>query len=319
MMAYKQELRSSWGELFGLDICTLTDEQLSSIKVNKLVEFLDLDCRIENTIVNKLKNISLKEAIRLFSRFKELDKNLSDYPTLYASYNEYVRNKDEDLELESNKNWNIPNREKYLRWEWLDEESRDMELYRYANCMNSIVSETSLDYKWLYDNKRDLAISIAERITCEEGYGSSWSAKVHLITNMPEPMIDRFMVPLFKTKRNKELTFYALSNTNTPHKYIVKALRNIGKRKKAIPEIKVPLSKKVWKDMPSITRLNVMESVVYWAKNTTTLDFGDIKTEEDLKELLFSSFLRYTSRVERLLRVFSKRYCVPQTFSEDKQ
>lgn len=310
-MVYRKELRSGWGELFGLDICTLTDEQLSSIKVDKLVEFLDSDSRIENILINRLSDISLKEAIGLFGRFKELDKSLTDYSGLYTAYNEYVRDKDKVLELESKKNWGVHSRGDYLKWEWLDEKSRDMELARYANGNNSVIRETSLDYKWLYDNKRDLAISIAERIAGMKGYGSGWGAKAHFIANMPEPMIDQFMAPLFKHKRiNKELTFYALANLNTPHKYIVKALRNIGKRKKAIPSIKVPLNKRVWKDLPSITRLNVMESVIYWAENKLTLNFGDVKTEEDLKELLFSSFLRYTGRVERLLRVFSKRYCV---------
>lgn len=316
-MVYKKELRSSWGELFGLDICTLTEEQLLSIDITKLVEFLDLDARIEKVLVNKVHQVSHKDVAQAFVRFKELDKELSQYPVLYEAYNNYIRLNGDEM-VEACKEYHLPNRSDFVKWEWLDDRSRDIELNRYAKKEASIVRDTSLDYKWLYDNKTDLAIAIAERVM--SGNCVSWGAQGHLLSTMPEEMIDRFMVPIFKgeRKKNKELTFNVLTNPNTPHKYVVRALRNIGRRKKNVPRITVPLGKKVWKDIPSITRLNILESIMYYGANKESLNFDDINSEDEMKELLFSCFLRYYNRVERLLKVFTKRYCVPQNFEQDR-
>jgi len=317
-MVYKKELKSSWGELFGLDICTLTEEQLSSIDVNKVVEFLDADVRIEKILVNRINQISHREVAQVFTRFKELDKQLVQYPELYAAYNTHIRNNCDAMVEACKGEYYLPNRSDFVVWDWLDDKSRDIELSKYAQGESSVVNDTSLDYKWLYDNKNDLAMGIAERVM--KGSCVSWGAQGHLLATMPEEMIDTFMTPIFKgeQKKNKEVTFHVLQNPNTPHRYVVRALRNIGTRKKNVPKITVPLGKKVWKDIPSITRLNILESIMYWGENKTSLNFDDIKSEEEMKELLFSCFLRYYNRVERLLKTFDKRYCVPQIFEQDR-
>lgn len=306
-MGYKSTVGTSYGELYGLDIRSLTNDQLRAIDASKLIEFLNVDPRVEPIIVESIRKASTeKEAVGIFSRFKDIE-DIKQHQYLLREYNVYIRSREKSLTKQS-KAYGFPSRYHFIKWDWLDDATKDREIQRFLTDKSTSFSAEKVDYDSMFRTKPETARLIANKVMSQETY-VGWDSQTHLMATMPKNMMSEFMFPIFKDKKkHRELAFHTLSNKNLPHKYIVKAVRWISRRSKGLAPINVTLGKKVWEDIPTVTRLNCMESIIYYTPNRQSIDFGDLNTEDDIRTLLFSAVLKYHSRVERLINRFSSMY-----------
>lgn len=294
---YKTTLPSEWGTLFGLAPSDLTDEQLNKLAFPKLLEFLGADPRVETIICNKMAVVPVKELYR----FQEMEEQLANINSFKSGYNDLLRTRRH--EIDKNINDYYYGRNKMILWNLLDDDNKKYELSRWTSGISSIINEDTLDFKWLYSQDKVIADSIVEKILNKRNYNAS-PPLMNMIEFLPKEEYLRWLPKIFE--KGKYIFIHVLANENTPDDYILKTLRYVAKLTHP-PKIKVKISNAILNELPPVTRLEVLEKIIYSCnRNNIYLPFTEIKTSEDLKQMLFSAMTRHYDRVSNLVNSFNK-------------
>jgi hypothetical protein len=301
-MKYSQTC--AWGELFGLDIKSLSDEHLNNISPAKLIEFIKIDPRVEKIVGDKIINDT--KAMPALTAISSFEEEIATCQYFVSKYNELYAKISGDISKKLKSDYYY-NRGNYIYWGLLNEENRKIEFSIFSKSEDSIINVSNIDYDWLYKNDAALADSIIDRVMRDYPHPSS--AIIHLIKNIPVHKLDSFLPKLFK--EDKQVYMYALENPNLPEEYTSRALRVTTKRTK-IPNINAKITETVLKKLPTVTRLEVLESILrcghyqYRLSHVARgLKFEGI-TEEVLRNLLFGNVIRHNSRVENVIKRFKE-------------
>lgn len=297
--------RCEWGELFGLDIASLSNEQLDKIDVTKLIEFIKIDPRAEKIVSDKI--VSDKSAIGALTAISSFEDEIASCQYFVNKYNELYTKAGGELDKLIKNNYAY--RREYIYWKLLNEENKKIEFARWSKSEDSIVNTSNADYNWLYKHDPTLAESVMDRVLADSHSHNPSSAVLNLIQNVPIDKINVLMPKLFN--KDKQLYMYALENSNIPEEYAVRALRVTAKRTR-IPSIRVKITESILKKIPTVTRLEILESILRCGQfryrggsSASSLKFDGI-TEDVLRNLLFGNVVKHNSRVEGVLKRFKE-------------
>lgn len=305
---------SDWAQLFGIPIESLGENQLKHMDFQKLIEFLDVDPRVERVLGDKIAKASAED----LSKFKYFSReDLKEKPYVLLKYNESLREREE--QPENNNLYSGSLRSCFVFWELLDEENKRNEFERFSKGKSTIIDDSSIDYSWLYENYPELALSTAVKVlksarNISSHYDYYNSAYKHMVGSIPKEMADVIMPLVFE--QGKHIFSHALSCPHISDKMTVTALRAISNRRVGIPEIKVPITKAILDKLPPVMRLNCLNTMLFESPRAKNIKFVDIKTEDDIKALLFSSMLRHHGKVERIVRKFKQMFITEKKQNE---
>jgi hypothetical protein len=302
MYSYKTNLATDWGTLFGLNPKELTDEQFKNINFNKLIEFLDTDPRAENILCEKIMVAPITE----IQRIAEIYKTIPNFPNLLAKYNDFLKTRRHEI----NKDNSYGLREKLVIWDLLDDENKTQEYSSWLKGQRTIIREDIIDFRWLFNNNSILADDLVKKILGGVGQHSQFisHSALNLISNLPREEYIKALPEIFT--KSKYFYINALSNPETPDEYTIKALRAANVIT-TIPAVKAKINNCVLDQLPPIMRLNILEKIVQsgnsrctWQGDKKIKDnpLVDIKSPDDLKQLLFSSITKHSDRVSKLIK-----------------
>lgn len=298
--SYRYSANSDWGGLFGLDPGDLTEQQLKKIEFVKLIEFANKDSRVEK-IIGDMFNTCKAEDIKRINKLEE--KELLELPYLISQYNKCIRERCSVLDKQAEEEYSI-SRGDYIMWPILDKSNRGKEFSRWIDSKESVIDASSINYPWLYENYKWLADQVVEKVL-KTAVSFRPAAAIHMVTTLPEEPTLKYINRIFECDRN--IFAHALSNEFTPRKYIVKALREIA-GKKRVPGVRVTLDQSMLLELPPVMRLKVLESLLLHMRSGK-VTFSDIKTEEELKPLLFGTAIKHNARVQYVVKRF-KYLCI---------
>ena len=291
----KQSIASEWGSIFGLTASDLTDTQLEKISFGKLLEFVE-DPRAEKLLIAKLENAEAWEQERIYT----VEKELSALENFKITYNDWIR-KGCPKKSPVNENsyyYNYNYRQHAIRWSLLDDKNREAEFDTYLRGSYSIINFRDLDLQWGWSKQPEKTKELAVKVLKENGSPHDMN---RLLEKIPKEHTKE-LVPLLFQRKDKSFHVAALSSPHLSDRHIVKALKTWAKIVHN-PEIKAKIKISHLNRLPPITRLEVLEKLVYKNLSITT----DIQNEEELKQLVFSSMMKYYQRVQNLLKDY-KRY-----------
>lgn len=292
--------RAEWGDIFGLSPADLTSQQLMKIKLEKLVEFIPTDSRIDDVLSGKIAGAKLEEWTTL-STVKEPEE-LTKIPNTIVKYNELVREKCAAID-KLNKDDYYNNRERYIFWYLLDDYNKHDECTRWLNSEKSVFNPKDADFGWWYQKYPDTAEKMVVKVLSNANNNPSVASR--MVGLLPKDPLLRHIETVFKC--DKGVYMHALSNAETPKSYIIKALRSISGKRRRIPSINVELSKAILSTIPPVMRLGVLETLFFYMRGGT-VTFKDIQKSEDLDALLLGVAIKQNHRVQRLIQQFKHQY-----------
>jgi hypothetical protein len=275
---------AGWGELFGIPISSLTDEQIEHISFGKLIELIDLDPRVPPVICKKFK----ENHIGSFKQFDQIKDILLNSPDVVVEYNRYLARNKHTVDVSFN-------RKSLVVWDLLDEDNRKQEYHRWVDNKSSILSNNTIDYKWLEKNSPSLCDAVIQQVIKKRGWNTS--AFTHMLSSVSASKMKdvlKMLEPLAK-----HWAAYLLCSPYASKKQIILGLRAIHKRT-YLPTIKAPITAEVLKGLPPIMRLDIVEKIVSQYHNAQAITSN--VSEEELRTLLFPSIIRYSGRVERVVK-----------------
>jgi len=319
---------SKWGELYGLLPSDLTNEQLKKLSFKKLVEFAATDKRAEKLVAESLMTEDMNN-LRYLENLE--DKELQGLPLFLDKYNEFVVKRSKAIDGKTS-SWS-DDRTRWVRWELLNDKNRKREINRRLNGSRSVAILANIDYQWLRKSDVELAnktiLHVMDKGSTKEtlqmlstinhselyrehplvgaqlvtkSFKNSGKVLESIISKMPKEVYLAILPKLFEQPKGAYM--YAVCNPHTPKKQALKALRAIAK-KRSIPNIKIPIDVGMLKDLPPVTRLDILESIMRNVSKTEDLPFTDL-TEEKLRHMLFTAVIRHTNRVEFVVNTFNK-------------
>jgi hypothetical protein len=281
-------LNSKWGDIHGLNISDLPVELLKKIRFEKLLECIEDDPRVPHVIASRMLNENI-EAVKYIRYIPE--NIITKYKDIISVYNRY-------LEKNNDKINSLYNRSYLVLWYLLNETNRKIEIERWIDKRNSIVNDNTVDYKWLYTVYPETADQLVEQMWKQESrYKWQQNGVKHMIRNIPKHRTNDIMERVFKSK-NKDLHLEALGNPHLSKRHTIKALKVAAKRTN-IPNIKAEINKEILENLPTITRLEVIEKLV-----SHKIKIQDIKDKDEFKVLFLGSIMRYPQRVEYVVNRF---------------
>jgi len=293
---YRTCASADWGEFFGLTPEDLTIEQIKKIKFTKLLEIANQDSRVEKIIGDRIMKCEISD-LESLDRLEQDE--IDSLPYLVSQYNKCVRERSKDIEKKISEGY-YHRREKYIYWNWLNKSNKAKEFSRWLGKEDSIIEENSINYSWLYNNYPWLADKITEKILSKASNAYNQSAAIRLVVNLPEAPIKKYVARIFEAPSS--ISMHLLSNQYAPRDYIIKSLRAIA-GKKRIPKLNVTLDKSMLLELPSVMRLNLLESLLIHMRSGH-VKFSDINNEDELKPLLFGTAIKYNSRVQYVVNRF---------------
>lgn len=284
------------GDIFGLSPKDLTIEQLKVLRFEKLIECVSLDPRVPYMIaarmfgetpskVSYLRNLHADEVLRC--------------PQIVHSYNRYLDNYLANIESYA--------RQDILIWHMMEERHKTTEVNRWANNERSIVNDDNVDYDFLIErwpDKVDKKIGKFLKKLLEDEYykyGYGWNGVKHMIAAAPLKYIRPICGILFdkeNKKIHKDLQIIALSNRHLPKEYTILALK-LAAKKLYWPTINAHISKEVLEELPTVTRLNIIEKLIQ-----LQYPISGLRDESDFRALMFGATMRHPERVEKAVRFF---------------
>lgn len=283
---------NQWGDIFGLKTIDLSIELLKKISFEKLLECLENDSRVPHIISARMLNESV-EKIKYIHRIPI--NIILKFPNIVSIYNRYLEKNSKIIDKQSGYY-----RKYIVLWHMLNENNRKIEIERWMYKIPSIINENSIDYSWLYTTYPDTANRLTKEMWKQEGiYKYNQSGIKHMIRNIPKHRIKNDISRVFKSK-DKHLHLEALGNPHLPEEYITKALKIVAKRTN-IPIIKATITKKILEDLPTITRLEVIEKLI-----SSKTKIRGIKDKDEFRMLFLGSIMRYPQRVEYIVNRFDK-------------
>jgi len=288
---YKHSLNSEWGKLFGLSPLDLTEEQLNKLDFSKLVEFISEDQRVHKILEKQLFTVQVKELYRIY----EVQEELCNFSSLVEQYNICLRTRREEIDTQRDYYYG---REKIIIWNLLNDENKEYEVSRWASGLSSIINDSNIDYDWLYGKNKDLADKAVARLLNKDYYSYNYDTLINLISKLPKDEYVKLLPEIFK--KDKHIYIHSLNNPNTPKEYILTSLRAVAKLTRP-PDFTVKLSNEILNELPPITRLEVLEKIMYSCRNKGEVPLTDVNSPEDLKQLVFSSTTRHYDRVSKLI------------------
>lgn len=278
-----------YGSICGIHPSKLPIELLQEVDMEKLSECIKEDKRVEEIISTKIESSTIKKITFL--------KNISDddilqSPAILKAYNDCIKRSAKDLD------GSYVFRNDFIREKLLDNENKMNEVKRWLNGLDSVVNESSVDYTFLFEHFPDLADAKIKKILSEV-YTSR--GMYRMIATLPKNKIPEIFPEVMKRKTSVKI--HVLCNQYTPKEFIIKALKCIG-NKVNIPDIKIKIDEDIIKSLPTITRLDVVETLLNSGKK---IDFAqNFKSKDELANLLFSSAIRYPDRVERAVQMMDQ-------------
>jgi len=288
---YRCSASSRWGELFGLAPTDLEMWQLKKISTHKLIEFATLDPRVEKIIGDFIGQSKSAAEVQLLKQLN--DEEFNKLPYVKSKYNECIALNSADLE-----SFNVGYRESrddYVVWKRLSKENKSQEFMRWIDNKKSIIRPSYINFKWLGENHLWLVDIVIQKIL-----SGSNDLIISTIPKLSKPYLLKYIERIFDL--DKSIYIHSLSNIHTPRKYIIKSLREIA-RKKRVPTVRVILDKSILKELPSVMRLQTLESLLLYMKGGS-VTFSDINSVDDLSELLFGTAIKYNDRVQQVMKRF---------------
>jgi hypothetical protein len=273
---------TEWGEICGLKASDLSVDLLKKIKFEKLLEFLEDDQRVQHVIANRM----LDEDINVLKYFRYIPEDtILKFPNVVAMYNRFLEKRNHFVDK-------VYGRSQVIIWHMLNEKNKKLEVERWISGNNSIINESNVNYEWLYSVHPKTADKLVEKMWLQENtYKWRQSGIKNMIRSVPKDHVSEIMKKVFESK-NKDLHLEALGNPHLSEEYTLKALKIMAKRAN-VPSIRASITKKIIEDLPSITRLEVIEKLI-----TRRTKIKDIKDEDEFKMLFLGSIMRYPRRVE---------------------
>lgn len=282
--------------IYGVDVNEFSEDILYKIRIDKLFEIFKHNYYKDDRLHKIISSRILNENIDRISYIYYIPENIiKQYTDILSEYNKYIR-----VNYASINKTNTFSRARVIRWNLLDDKNKINEIVRFSNGKVSSVGSSNIDFEWLYEKYPCADIIIESIFDSFDKHEISPSVMGEIIKKIPERKMEYAMKRMFKNKNKyKSLYAWAIENKNIPKKYIGKALRAICKRKEFV-DIAVPLTKDILEELPSITRLNLLEKLIY----DNNKSIVKLKNEDELRALLFSSIIKYPKRVECVVSKF---------------
>jgi hypothetical protein len=294
----------SHGELFGLPCSDLTNEQLDKISTEKMIEFLPSDPRVQPLLsARMIKDTEAKE----LDAYKHLDEeDWKTYTLLRAAYNELLTATNL-FAVKFNDSYSYRYRANYIFWPALNNELKLREIQQFLAGQSSVATPETIDYAWIDSYRPELSKEVMRFIVARECSSYDRRATLRIITTANTDILKEMEGSIFKLDKVYQLRM--LSNPNTPEEWLDGLLRIYAKRiPYNVPDIHRALSHNVLAKLPPITRLEVMERLVYKSsRDNLTKILPDIKTSEDFRELLFGALTRHSDRVIKLIKDYNRK------------
>jgi hypothetical protein len=290
-MAYSY-VHAEYGDLFGLTPNDLTEQQLSKISVQKLIEFIDLDSRVDSVLESKVVNtINGNDFLKSI-----IPERVTYIPNTAAKYNQIIRAGQTDIDDLISKSYYV-RRENFVFWNILDIENKVEECRRWTEDKITTFSTDKIELDEIYP----VAPDVCEKMLVHSVTKNVGAARI--IKRAPKEVLLKYLEdPIFKA--HKGIYEHVLSNEHTPDEYVSKALRAIAGRSKNLPQINVTLSKAILSELPPVMRLALFETLFY-EMNGIGIKFKDINSPEDLHSLLLGVSIHKNTRVIKLLNRFT--------------
>jgi len=296
---YRRSANAEWGEIFGLKIESLTYEQLRELSFHKLMEFLEADSRIEKIAAEKLNKLGPKK-FEIFLYFEH--SNMLKYKFLMTTYNDVLRTRRKTFDSEKYHY----HRTSFIHWGLLDESNRHYELQRWIDGKPNTLDSDGIDFSFLYKTYPDIAQKTVDKVI-KQCNSYSQNSLINLIHTMPNSAVKYVSQKIFELPDKTVWLSVLQGDDKIPEEYIVKALRVAAKRTR-VGKVSAPITKSILTKLPTIMRLEALETLLFNSSNSRSIKFTDIKTEDDIKELLFGSLIRYSNRVGRVVGLFKRFY-----------
>lgn len=292
---------SDKGFIYGLDMKTLSYDQLKQIQTDKLVELLpdqQTQILVSRRISNKLEDVKCLEN----------DSELAGRCSIIRNkYNELLKLPENQTKILNN-TWG---RKDYLRWAWLDEDEKKKEFSKYLEG-NYYTCVDELDVKWICHKCPELVLqTIKSKVTNKYSYSYSsfmqnyMSDLKEFLQESNQDTYEEIIKMVEKTPSLYGVFLY--DDRNIKDENIMLALRAIQKvpmYKMSGVETKIPITFKHLRSIPPVMKLDVVERLL----NIRTYPFDSNLTPQQFNELLFSCVTKYHSRVQKATTEFNKRY-----------
>lgn len=286
------------GDIYGVPSTEFPIDLLERMHLGKIIACAKNDDRLSDIIAAKIPELKVSE----IRAIKELDRGVADKnPAIIMEYNKFIAKHRDQI----NSKYKYHYRRDYIVWEWLDAHNSQIESKRWLEGKDSGITDKDIDFSLFYKTfPEETSNKMNEIMTkVEQGYTYGLARDFpKMVATMPENKIPSYFPRIEKLKPSDRVNM--LSNPNTPEKYYDKALRSVGKNGSA-PKVKMPVDLVHLKNLPPITRLNVLETLL--ANNSLDDEFYTSMKEEDFTELFFTSMIRYPDRVERVVDRFRKK------------
>lgn len=279
-----------YGSICGIHPSKLSTEILQEVDIEKLSECIKEDKRVESIISSKINNLSIKRVTFL----RQIpDADILQSPMILEAYNNCVRRSVKDLD------GSYVFRNDYVREKLLDHDNKMNEVKRWLEGKDSVINESSIDYSFLFEHFPDLAdVKIKKMLA--DAYTNR--GMYRMIATLPKNKIPEVFPEIMKRKTS--IKVHVLTNQHTPKEFVITALKSIG-NKVNIPDIKIKIDKEILESLPTITRLDVVETLLNSSKECNFVQ--NFKSKDELANLLFSSAIRYPDRVERAVQMMERK------------
>jgi hypothetical protein len=292
------------GDIFGLKVSDLTEEQLNKLVTKKLVEFLEVDPRVQAVLaarMNAVKNTAdaQRDLSSVVSRME--DDDWDKYSEIKTAYNNTL----ESSSVFCSKSpedyyWN---RGSYYVWAGLNDGLRMAELERYVKGETNVVELTRINFDWVCNARPDLARGMFDRVL----QGTTNNSASNLISKSTKDILLEF-VPRILNHPNKYTRLLLLRSRFTPDECLDQLLKIYAKIDiYKIGACVVGIKSAIINNLPPITRLEVLERLVKKG-NTMHEVFVDIKSTDDFRQFTFASLTRYPARVTDVITNFEQRW-----------
>lgn len=274
-----------FGNLFDIPIDSLTEVQLQSINIKKLVELASGRPEIENIIINRMGTMNLE----LSEKLDILIINSADTPLLNKEYNDIINNHWEEI-------LSFPYycRSKYINWEKLNTSNQIKEWRKILEHKSSEARFDKESLQTLYKYSESLFDSVVD-YSIKDMFGRRVKEIINFLSDRPDKLEEVFK-KIDDSGMSKSI-YLTIESSNEDRVY--KALRSIHK-KTNIPKITCKITAGALKKMPPIMRLDIIEKIIFDYRSTYKL-ITDNVSKSDLTNLLFPSITRYPGRVQRIL------------------
>jgi hypothetical protein len=278
----------------GLDVTDLYSWQLRKLDFEKLIKLIDQDERVQYIITSKLRSTpSLCYLECVVGKAKS--SNLTKYVHLNETYNYVILNHFDILYKEFMKNlarssyrYVYFHRSKYIYWDLLNDQLKNIELQLYINGKESTFVFNKNSMNWIITAAPQLLDKVIE---CTQ---SSLLLEV-----LSAELLDKYKSRFAQCQNN--IMEKILNNPDATNELLLPVVKRIAGRARA-KYICAPINKALLMQLSPVKRLDVVETLVYYSAKFE--NWKDIKTREDLAEILYSVSIKYNSRVTAVLNRF---------------